>query len=72
MKKTLEERLKSTKKCQECGRELSLKGLSFFSDKIICERCKINEHDDPGWKSQAAFWLSEGRKKETTKDARDR
>ncbi len=63
MKKTLEERLKTVDRCQNCGRELGLKGLSFFSSKIICEECKQAEHDDPGYKAQAAFWLSEGRKK---------
>jgi hypothetical protein len=62
MKKNLIERFATTKKCEQCGNDMTLKGLSMFSDKIICEACKEAEHELPEYNAECKAWLSHVKK----------
>ena len=65
MKRSLIERLDSVKKCEVCGKRIGVKGISMYSDKIICEDCKNAEKKFPDYDAQCKAWLNYVK---TTKD----
>lgn len=41
----------ATKTCERCGKQMKIKGWSFFNDEVICEECKAKEQTYPEYKA---------------------